>query len=248
MGCIGRCSMKVTPSSLMLNASCLNYLNADFVEILFNPIEKLIAIRPANEFTPGAVRWKKVKDGKDAPCVIGCSAFTTLVYELMQWPKLWNTTILAMVYQKRNQVVMFFDLTQTEISALPYMKQKPKKKRSSTDVYYDIEAMIAQQLELLHNKKNEIVTLQEQEDETEDVPSPKRKKLHPSAWKDNFGQESSAAVVGCRHYQYEVMHQWDVDAGGVPVEGFDLMVSVDPDEMQTRIAELKPAPSKDDDK
>lgn len=245
MGCIGRCSMKVTPSSLTLNASCLNYLNGDFVEILFNPIEKLIAIRPAEEFTPGAVRWKKGKDGKDAPCAIGCSAFTTLVYELMQWPKLWNTTILAMMYQKRNQVVMFFDLTQTEISALPYMKQKPKKKRSSTDVYYDIEAMIAQQLELLHNKKNEIVTLQEQEDEPEDVPSPKRKKLHPSTWKDNFGQESSAAVVGCRRFQYEVMHQWDVDADGIPVEGFDLMVSVDPDEMQARIAELKPAPSKD---
>lgn len=247
MGCNGRCSMKITPSSLTLNASCLNYLNSDSIEILFNPVEKLIAIRSADQLTPGAVRWKKAKDGKDSPCAIGCSAFTTLVYELMQWPKLWNTTILAMVYQKQNEVVMFFDLSQTEISALPYMKQKPKKKRSSTDVYYDIEAMIAQQLELLHNKKNEIVTLQEQEDEPEDVPPPKRKKLHPSAWRDNFGQESSAAVVGCRRYQYEVMHQWEVDADGVPVEGFDLMVSVDHDEMQARIAELKPATPKDDD-
>lgn len=246
MGCVGRCSMKVTPSSLTMNTSCLHYFESDFIEILFNPVEKLIAIRPTDAFAPGAVRWKRAKDGKNAPCAIGCSAFTALIYELMQWPQLWNTTILAMVYQKRQQVVMLFDLTQTEISALPYMKPKPKKKRSSNDVYYDIEAMIAQQLELLHNKKTDVVPLQELDDDVDDIPAPKRKKLHPYSWRDNFGQESAVAAVGCRKYQFEVLHQWDIDADGVAVEGFDLTVSVDHDEMLARIAELKPAAPKDD--
>ena len=233
--------MKITPSSITLNTNCLHYFDTDFVEVLFNPIEKLIAIRPADEFTPGAVRWKKDKDGKAVPCAVGCSAFTTLVYELMQWPKLWNTTILAMLYKKRKDVVMFFDLTQTEISALPYMKPKPKKERSSNDVYYDIEAMIAQQLELLHNKQTGEVILQEQEEDVEEIPPPKRKKMHPSSWRDNFGQESSAVAIGCRRYQYEVLHRWDVTAAGVIMEGFDKTVDVDHNEVQARLAELKPA-------
>lgn len=126
------------------------------------------------------------------------------------------------------------------------MKPKPKKKRSSNDVYYDIEAMIAQQLELLHNKKTNVVPLQELDDDVDDIPAPKRKKLHPYSWRDNFGQESAVAAVGCRKYQFEVLHQWDIDADGVAVEGFDLTVSVDHDEMLARIAELKPAPPKDD--
>lgn len=249
MGCNGRCSMKVTPSSLTLNTSCLHYLDSDFVEILFNPVEKLIAIRPTEKLTPGAVRWKRNKNGKEIPGAISCSAFTTLVYELMQWPKLWNTTILAMVYKKEKEVVMFFDLTQTEISALPYAKPKPKKARSSNDVYYDIEAMIAQQLELLHNKKTDVVLLQEQEDEPapEEIPAPKRKKMHPQAWRDNFGQDSSIVAVGCRRYQYEVLHQWDVAADGVIVEGFDQTVAVDHDEVQARLAELKPVTATEED-
>lgn len=241
MGCVGKSSMKVTPSSLTLNTSSLQYFDSDYVEILLNPVEKLIAIRPADEYTPGAVRWKKIKDGKYAPCAIGCSAFTSLVYELMQWPKLWNTSILAMVYKKRKDVVMFFDLTQTEISALPYMKPKKKKERSSNDVYYDIEAMIAQQLELLHNKQTGEVVIQEQEEDAEEIPPPKRKKLHPSSWRNNFGQESSAVAVGYRRYQYEVLHRWDVKAEGVTVEGFDKTVDIDHDEVQARLAELKPA-------
>lgn len=246
MGCVGRSSMKVTPSNLMLNTGCLRYLDSDFVEILFNPVEKLIAVRLTDEFAPGAVRWKKSKNGKETPCTISCSAFTSLVYELMQWPKLWNTTILAMVYKKRNEVVMFFDLTQTEISALPYMKPKPKKVRSSNDVYYDIEAMIAQQLELLHNKKTDVVVLQEQDEEPEEIPAPKRKKLHPYAWRDNFGQDSAAAAIGCRKYQYEILQQWDVTADGIAVEGFDQTVSVDHDVVKARLAELKPTETTDD--
>ena len=241
MGSIGRSSMKVTPSSLTLNTSCLQYIDSEYVEILFNPVEKLVAIRPADKYTPGAVRWKKSKDGKDSPCSIGCSAFTSLVYELMQWPKLWNTTILAMVYKKRKDVVMFFDLNQTEINALPYMKPKPKKARTSNDVFYDIEAMIAQQLELLHNKQTGGIVVTEQEEEPEDIPTPKRKKLHPRAWKDTFGPTSSEAATGCRRYLFEVLHQWDVKIEGVTVEGFDQTVIVDPNEVLARLAELKPA-------
>lgn len=154
-----------------------------------------------------------------------------------------------MVYKKEKEVVMFFDLTQTEISALPYAKPKPKKARSSNDVYYDIEAMIAQQLELLHNKKTDVVLLQEQEDEPapEEIPAPKRKKMHPQAWRDNFGQDSSIVAVGCRRYQYEVLHQWDVAADGVIVEGFDQTVAVDHDEVQARLAELKPVTATEED-
>ena len=234
-------TMKITPSNLTFNASCINHFDSDYIEILFNPIEKLIAIRMADAFTPGAVRWKKQKDGKDAPCAIGCSAFTSLVYELMRWPKLWNTTIIASIYKKQKDVVMLFDLTQTEISALPYMKPKPKKERSSKDALYDVEAMIAHQVELIIDKKTEEVALPLQEEELEEIPTPKRKRLHPSSWKDNFGQESSAVAVGSRRYQYEVLNRWDIAAEGTTVEGFSQTINVDKDEVQTRLAELKPA-------
>lgn len=236
-----KCSMTVTPSSMMLSASCLQQIDSDFVEILFNPVEKLIAIRPVDQYAPGAVRWKRTKGGKEMPVMISCSAFTTLVYELMSWPKLWNTNILAMVYQKKQDTVLFFDLTQTEISALPYIKPKPKKARAAKDVYYDIEAMIAQQIELLHNKQTGDVVVQEETEEPEDIPAPRRKKLHPRAWAYSFGQESSTVAINCRKYQFEVLKKWNVSARGLPVEGFNQTVEVSPEELKACLAALKPA-------
>ena len=239
-----KCSITVTPSSIMLSASCLQQIDSDFVEILFNPVEKLIAIRPADQNMPGAVCWKKEKGGKEMPMGISCSAFTTLVYELMSWPKLWNTNILAMVYRKKRETVMFFDLTQTEINALPYIKPKPKKVRTSKDVYYDIEAMIAQQIELLHNKQTGDVVIPEETEEIEDIPAPRRKKLHPRAWAYSFGQESSAVALGCRKYQFEVMKKWNVSVRGLPVEGFNRTVEISPEELKACLAALKPANKK----
>ena len=235
-----KCSMKVTPASIALNTSCLQHFKSDYVEILFNPVEKLIALRPADKYTPGAVCWKKKKAGKEIPTIIACAAFTTLVYDLMKWPKLWNTNILAMVYKKKGEVVMFFDLTQPEISALPYIKPKPKKTRSSNDAYYDIEAMIAQQLELLHNKQTGEVIVREEEEDPEDIPPPKRKKLHPRAWAYSFGQESAAVAIGCRRFQYEVLKKWNISAQGHPVEGFQRTVEVSQEELQRSLAALKP--------
>jgi len=135
---------------------------------------------------------------------------------------------------------MFFDLTQPEISALPYIKPKPKKARSSNDAYYDIEAMIAQQLELLHNKQTGEVIVREEEEEPEDIPPPKRKKLHPRAWAYSFGQESAAIAIGCRRFQYEVLKKWNISAQGRPVEGFQRTVEVSQEELQRSLVELKP--------
>lgn len=230
-------SMHITPSSIALNKSCLDLLPSDHIEILFNPIEKLIAIRETEEQLPGAVRWKKIKDGRDAPIAIGCSAFTSIVYELMNWPKLWNTSLLAMAYQRDGESVLIFDLSQPEISALPYERKKSKKKVLDTDVFYNIEAMIAQQLELLHNKQDDDIVPQEEE-EAEELPPPKRQKLHPYTWADTFGEESAAVAIGCRRYQFETMQEWRVAAKGVRVDAFDHHVDISEEQFQEQITQL----------
>ena len=234
----GRPSLRITPSTIALNRGCVSEIESEFVEILFNPLEKIIAVRPVDEYTPGSIRWKRESNGKCTPTAIGCTAFMSVVYSLMNWPKLWNTSILATVYKKDDECVMLFDLTQIEISALPYEKPKPKKQTQESDVFYNIEAMIAQQLELLFNKQTEVVSLEE-EPETVELPPPKRVKMHPRGWKFTFGMESGQAAVSCRQLQYSVMNEWDIDAQGVPVEGHDEHVTYTDTQVQESITALQ---------
>lgn len=241
---LSRASLRITPANIALNTKALDVMHSEYVEILFNPIEKLICIRSSEARMPGAVSWRRIKGDKPMTAPISCSAFCKIVYELMSWPKLWNTSFLAMTYEKHNEQVMLFDLTQPEISALPYEKPKSKKKVDEKDVLYNIEAMIAQQLELLHNRQKGNVYLRESVEEPEDLPTPKRQKLHPHEWLDTFGQESADIAVGYRRYQFESMHEWNVSASGVMVDEFDYRVNIDEENLQQEISNLKP--QKDD--
>ena len=245
LGHLGRPALRITPSSMALNTGCVPEIESEFIEILFNPIEKIIAVRPVDEMTPGAVKWKKTKNGKEESTSIGCTAFMSIVYALMGWPKLWNTSILATIYKKNGECVMLFDLSQIEINALPYEKPKPKKQSQETDVFYNIEAMIAQQLELLHNKQDADVYLEE-EPEKEELPPPKRIKLHPSGWRDTFGESSEKEAVSCRRYQFATMKEWDISAQGVPVDGFKQQVVYTDDDVQKSIEALQPAREKEE--
>lgn len=237
---MSRGAMRISPSAIAFNRTCIEMLCCEYVEFLFNPIEKTVAVRAAEKGMPGALQWVKQKDRKAEPVSIGCSAFTKIIYELMEWPGLWNTTILAMAYTRHDESVLLFDLTQPEINALPYEKPKPKKTSSDKDVFYNVEAMIAQQLELLHMKKDGNVLLEE-ELETEVLPPPKRRKLHPREWAFTFGQDSADAALCCRRYQFESLHEWNIFAESIRVENFDFSVKITEEEIKNQISQLKPA-------
>ena len=239
IGHIRKSALKITPSTIMLNKACMSCIKSDYIEILFHPTEKLLAIRETTQNEAGAIRWKQFKEGKEVPLTISCKCLTRLLYELMEWKVLWNMSILGQSYTKNKQTVLFFDLTQQEINALPYPKPKKKKKKESTDVYYDIEAMIAQQIELLHNKQyGDSIIPDEDDSSEEELPPPKRKKFHPFEWMESFGRESGIAAIACRRYEFSNMKEWKVQAKGVVVPDFDYSVSISDETVQGAIDEI----------
>lgn len=55
------------------------------VEILFNSIEKIIAVRPCEKDNVNAVRWGTIRKGKWAVLPKSCRGFSQPLYELMDW-------------------------------------------------------------------------------------------------------------------------------------------------------------------
>jgi hypothetical protein len=229
----------MTPTSFCLGTSCVSLIRSDYIELLFDPIDKLLAIRPSESQMPGAIRWKKQKEGKQTPCTVGSAAFTRLVYELMEWPQLWNVSLLAQTYTAGNNTVLIFDLTQYEINALPYAIPKKKKNRINNDIYYDIELMIAQQIELLHQKQVDELQIEETiEEPEEELPRPKRERLHPREWMESFGQPSQVAAIQGRRYQAESLENLELDAEATIPEQFDYRVEITEEMLQEKLAAL----------
>lgn len=231
-------SIKITPTNLTFSIQCLETFNTDFIEILFNPKEKLIAIRPTHEQMSGAIRWCKLRNEKLVPNTIGCASFTKLLYELMEWPSLWNISVLAQTYSREDEALLLFDLTQHEINALPYAKLKPKKEKTNTDIFYDIELMIAQQIEILQQKRSDSITLEQETEIENKQPTPKRKRLHQKSWYYTFGQKSVDVETQCRRYHFSHLQLWNIYADSSPVEGFNQHVKISNDEIRNLLNAL----------
>lgn len=78
----------------------------------------------------------------------------------------------------------------------------------------------------------------EQIEEPEEAPPPKRRKLHPKEWADTFGQDSKDAASGCRRFQFMLLDNLNVSSPGVIIPEYDKSVTVSKDMLMRSIDEL----------
>ena len=79
-------AMTISDGQLTFNTACLKkFEDVEYVEILFNSIEKIIAVRPCEKDNVNAVRWGTLRKGKWAVLPKSCRGFSQPLYELMDW-------------------------------------------------------------------------------------------------------------------------------------------------------------------
>ena len=112
--------VRFSHSSMAFNSTCISRMNRivgengiprlirrQWVEVLFNPVERMIAVRPCAEDHPNAIRWVNDK-GKSVS--FGSKAFCTILYTLLDWNPEYTYRVPAIVRTKGDETVLFFDL------------------------------------------------------------------------------------------------------------------------------------------
>ena len=77
------------------------------VEVLFNPVERMLAVRPCRADHRNAIRWVR-NNGKGAS--ISAKAFCSILYEALGWDEGYTYRSPAVVRRKGNEAILFFDL------------------------------------------------------------------------------------------------------------------------------------------
>lgn len=112
--------IRISPNGFAFNSTCIAKMNRytdsqngpelqsqEYVELLFNPVERMLAVRPCNKEHPNAIRWS-TKDGRSTD--LGGTAFCKILYEIMDWDTDFNFRIPAGVRSRNGETVIFFDL------------------------------------------------------------------------------------------------------------------------------------------
>lgn len=78
-----------------------------YVEMLLNPVERMLAVRPCAPSHPNALRWVD-SDGRGAS--LGASVFCRLLFSLMGWDEHFSYRVPAIVRSRNGETALFFDL------------------------------------------------------------------------------------------------------------------------------------------
>ena len=109
------CTITLTPEVMRFTASCLQKLdNCRLIELLFDPIRKLLVARPTAKGNRNAIEWLYF-DGKKhhARKVLG-RAYLPVIFELMQWNTEWPYSIQGECLGNGEDSFLLFDLNDAE--------------------------------------------------------------------------------------------------------------------------------------
>ena len=68
------------------NAACIKrFPNAEYAQVLINREQKILALRPCEEFSRDSFPWSKISKGKREPKAITCKLFFAKIFDMMGW-------------------------------------------------------------------------------------------------------------------------------------------------------------------
>lgn len=120
---------------ISLNTACLKRLpDVDYVQILVNPEEKKLAVRPRDEDEKDTFLWCTTKREKREPRQITCRMFFAKIIQLMDWNPDYRYKMLGKLIQSGDEQLFIFDLTATEVYQR-ILSDGDKPRMSRTPVY-----------------------------------------------------------------------------------------------------------------
>jgi hypothetical protein len=118
-----------------LNTACLNRLpDVDYVQILVNPKDMKLAVRPSSEDEKDSFLWCTTKSTKRKPKQISCRMFFAKVVQLMEWNPDYRYKLLGKLIRSGDEYLFIFDLMATEIYQR-ILRDGEKPKTSRTPVF-----------------------------------------------------------------------------------------------------------------
>lgn len=114
-----------------LNTACLNRLpDVSYVQILVNPEEKKLAVRPSSDEEKDSFLWCTAKSAKRKPKQITCRMFFAKIVQLMGWNPNYRYKLLGKLVKSGEEYLFIFDLTAMEIYQRVMDGEKPKTSRT----------------------------------------------------------------------------------------------------------------------
>ena len=95
--------VRITMSSITFNRACVSKMLCNYAELMFNPVERMLVVRPCTVDNPNAIPWDSNSRG--------ASSLSKVLFATMGWEEDYSYRIPCQPLEGPNEeVVLFFDL------------------------------------------------------------------------------------------------------------------------------------------
>ena len=112
--------VRFSKNQIAFNSTCISRLNrivqsstslslnrTQYVELLFNPVERMLAVRPCAKDNPNAICWA-TESGKSR--MVSASAFCRILFSILDWDSEYTYRVPCIVRSRGDETILFFDL------------------------------------------------------------------------------------------------------------------------------------------
>lgn len=109
-------AVTISRGKVRFNTACMKrFEDVEYVELLFNSVEKCLAVRPCDKNCPNAIRWGTFQEGKWIVREKSCRGFSAPLYEIMGWKEELRYRMRGSFLGEGDDRIMIFDLDEPEI-------------------------------------------------------------------------------------------------------------------------------------
>lgn len=189
-------AMTISEGKVTFNTACLKkFENVEYVEILFNSVEKCIAVRPCDKDDINAVKWGTIRNGKWVVLPKSCKGFSEPLFDLMNWNDECKYRFRGQYSKENNEQILLFDLEEPEVIKHEIIQEDLPDVNTSEGVK-DTENKE-------ENKIKKIV-----------------RTLFPKQWKNHFGCRTEEVVL---LHRVKYCGNWDVLRPAKTIEGMEVI-------------------------
>lgn len=132
---LNKISITFSSKLITFSTKCVRKLDSQYIEILVNPTEKLLAIRPVPKDYKNAMQWSKKNNGSTVPKPIGGAAFLPNLFDLFGWKENCKYKLLGTKIYGSDSSILIFDLNETEVLIPNYVIDPSSKDSKSVSVF-----------------------------------------------------------------------------------------------------------------
>lgn len=115
MGTFQEAFMMISKDEVHFSTSCFRkFERTIYVELLLNPIEKLLVVRPTAKDNRNAVQWTKINGDRYVPRDIHGAGFLSILYDILGWNRSNRYRAHGVKQQNESGSILMFDLKDTE--------------------------------------------------------------------------------------------------------------------------------------